>query len=192
MVLHFDKNSYDIKGIIHGNREVFKKVYFEYYDMLNHLCVEYIHNTHIAEEIVQDTFLKLWEIRKEIDIDTNIGNFLYTIAKNKCLNYLRDQQTILRIQKSKDYLENQFNIEALQEVGEQWIYFKELNELIDSVIEGMPEGIRRVFILSRYKGMKYKEIAQQMNISVKTVESRISQALSLLRKALKDYNSADL
>jgi RNA polymerase sigma-70 factor (ECF subfamily) len=182
----------DIKGIIRGDREIFRKVYLAYYDMLNHLCIEYTHNAHIAEEIVQDTFMKLWEIRKEINMDTNIGNFLYTIAKNKCLNYLRDQQTILKVQKNREFLESQFDIEALQEVGDQWIRFEELKVLFKSVIEAMPEGIRKAFILSRYEGMKYKEIAQYLNISVKTVEVRISRALALLRKALDNYNSEAL
>lgn len=179
----------DIKGIIQGDREIFRKVYLGYYDMLYHLCNEYTHNAHIAQEIVQDTFLKLWEIRKEINTETNIGNFLYTIAKNKCLNYLRDQQTILKVQRSRDFLERQFDIEALQEAGDQWIQFEELKVLIKSVIEEMPEGIRKAFFLSRYEGLKYKEIAQHLNISVKTVEVRISRALALLRKALDNYNS---
>ena len=182
----------DIKGIIQGDREIFRKVYLGYYDMLNHLCFQYTHNADIAQDIIQDTFLRLWEIRKEINTETNIGNFLYTIAKNKCLNYLRDQQTILKIQKSRDFLEKQFNIEALQEVGDQWLQFEELKILIKSVIERMPEGISKAFILSRYEGMKYKEIAQHLNISVKTVEARISKALVLLRKALDDYNSEAL
>jgi len=174
----------EIEKIILGDRETFRKVYLRHYDMLNHLCFEYTHNTHIAQEIVQDTFMKLWEIRKEISTETNLGNFLYTIAKNRCLNYLRDQQTTLRAQKSRDFLEMQFNIEALQEAGDQWIHFEELKVLIESVINGMPESIREAFILSRYEDMKYKEIAEHLNISVKTVEVRISKALMILRKAL--------
>lgn len=182
----------DITGIIRGDREVFRKVYLKYYDMLHRLCFEYTQNAHIAEEMVQDTFMKLWEIRKEINSDSKIGNFLYTIAKNKCINYLRDQKSILEAQRNKDFLEKQFNIEALQEIGDQWIYFKELKELIESVIEKMPLGIRRVFIMSRYEEKKYKEIAKELNISVKTVENRISKALIILREAIDKYNSAGI
>lgn len=179
----------DIRGIIQGDREVFKKVYFKYYDMLFHLCMEYTQSVHIAQEFVQDTFLKLWEIRTKINAETNMGNFLYTIAKNKCLNYLRDQQTILRAQKNRDYLEKQLSIEALHEVGDQWIQFRELKVLIEKTIEEMPEDIKQIFIMSRFEEMKYKEIAEKLNISVKTVESKISKALTILRKVIEDYNS---
>jgi RNA polymerase sigma-70 factor (ECF subfamily) len=181
----------DIKGIIEGDREIFRRVYLKYFDMLNHLCMEYTQNAHIAEELVQDTFLKLWEVRKKIHRESNIGNFLYTVAKNKCLNYLRDQQTILNAQKSRDFLTKQYNMDALIEVGDQWMNFKELKTLFESVIDKMPESIRIVFMMSRYEDKKYKEIALQLNISVKTVESRISKALIILRKALDDYNSED-
>lgn len=118
-----------------------------------------------------------------------MGNFLYTIAKNKCLNYLRDQQTILRAQKNRDYLEKQLSIEALHEVGDQWIQFRELKVLIEKTIEEMPEDIKQIFIMSRFEEMKYKEIAEKLNISVKTVESKISKALTILRKVIEDYNS---
>jgi RNA polymerase sigma-70 factor (ECF subfamily) len=160
--------------------------------MLYHLCVEYTQNTHIAEEIVQDTFMKLWEVRKMIHRESNIGNFLYTIAKNKCLNHLREQQTMLIAQKNPDFLERQLNIDALIEIGDQWIHFEELKVLIASVIGKMPENIRKVFMMSRYEDKKYKEIAQQLNISIKTVESRITKALIILRKAFDDYNSDGL
>jgi len=160
--------------------------------MLYHLCKEYTQNPHIAHELVQDTFMKLWEIRTKINAETNIVNFLYTIAKNKCLNYLRDQQTMLRAQNNREYLETQLSIEALQEVGDQWIHFKELKSLIEEVIEGMPQDIKKVFMMSRYEDMKYKEIAKQLNISVKTVEIRISKALIILRKAINDYDSSVL
>jgi len=160
--------------------------------MLYHLCIEYTQNAHIAEEIVQDTFMKLWEVRKGIHRESNLGNFLYTIAKNKCLNHLREQQTLLTAQKDKDFLERQFNIDALIEIGDQWIHFEEMKVFIASVIEKMPEGIRKVFVMSRYEDKKYKEIAQQLNISIKTVESRISKALIILRKAIEDYNSEGL
>jgi RNA polymerase sigma-70 factor (ECF subfamily) len=186
------KTFIDIRGIIDGDPEVFRKVYLRYFDMLYHLCFEYTQNAHIAEEIVQDTFMKLWEVRKVIHKESNLGNFLYTIAKNKCLNHLREQQTLLTAQKDRDFLEKQFNIDALVETGDQWIQFEDLKVFLESVIEKMPEGIRSVFVMSRFEDKKYKEIAQLLNISIKTVESRISKALLILRKAYDDYNSEGL
>jgi len=182
-----NKGKIDISKIIEGDRETYKRVYLKNFNLLYQLCFEYTQDSSIAEEIVQDTFTKLWEIRKSINSDTNLINFLYTIAKNKCLNYLRDQQTVFRAQKSLKYLEMQFNYEALYEVGDNWIQFNELKEMIDSAIEKMPEEIKKTFILSRFEELKYKEIAEQLGVSVKTVESRISKGLTFLRKELKDY-----
>ncbi len=182
-----NKGKVDISKIIEGDRETYKRVYLKNFNLLYQLCFEYTQDSSIAEEIVQDTFTKLWEIRKSINSDTNLINFLYTIAKNKCLNYLRDQQTVFRAQKSLKYLEMQFNYEALYEVGDNWIQFNELKEMIDSAIEKMPEEIKKTFILSRFEELKYKEIAEQLGVSVKTVESRISKGLIFLRKELKDY-----
>jgi len=182
-----NKGKVDISKIIEGDRETYKRVYLKNFNLLYQLCFEYTQDSSIAEEIVQDTFTKLWEIRKSINSDTNLINFLYTIAKNKCLNYLRDQQTVFRAQKSLKYLEMQFNYEALYEVGDNWIQFNELKEMIDSAIEKMPEEIKKTFILSRFEELKYKEIAEQLGVSVKTVESRISKGLTFLRKELKDY-----
>jgi len=182
----------DIQGLSQGDREVFRRAYVQYYNMLYHLCMEYIHNQQVAQELVQDTFMKLWEIRRNLNSDTNLANFLYTVAKNKCLNYLREQQTIRRAQNSRDYLESHFSIEALQESGDHWIHFNELEELIRNAIGRMPPGINKAFILSRYDGLKYKEIAQKLNISVKTVEVRISKALAILRKAVRDFDPSAL
>jgi len=137
-----NKGKVDISKIIEGDRETYKRVYLKNFNLLYQLCFEYTQDSSIAEEIVQDTFTKLWEIRKSINSDTNLINFLYTIAKNKCLNYLRDQQTVFRAQKSLKYLEMQFNYEALYEVGDNWIQFNELKEMIDSAIEKMPEEIK--------------------------------------------------
>ena len=182
-----DRGRIDISKIIERDRETFKGVYLKNFNLLYNLCFEYTQDSSIAEEIVQDTFTKLWEIRESISSDTNLINFLYTIAKNKCLNYLRDQQTVFRAQNSLKYLEMQFNYEALHEVADQWIQFNELKEMIDLAIEKLPEEIKKTFILSRFEELKYKEIAKQLDVSVKTVESRISKGLTFLRKELKDY-----
>lgn len=170
-----------------GDKDTFKKVYLEYFDVLYNLCVQYIRNERVAEEIVQDSFTKLWEIRQTLDDETNLRNFLYTITKNKALNYLRNQQTILKYQKNAKYLEMQFNYESLGKLGDTALQFEELKDMVNTAIDNLPEDIKKAFLLSRFQDKKYREIADELNVSQKTVEVRISKALTILRKELKEY-----
>ncbi|MCL3781426.1 RNA polymerase sigma-70 factor [Prolixibacteraceae bacterium JC049] len=169
------------------DRKVFKSIYYEYFDMLFHLCLKYIGDEAVSEEIVQDSFMKLWEGRQKLAADTHIRNILYTITKNSCLNFLRNQQTALKNRQNIHYLEMQFNYEALNRLGNANMEFDELKQQIDNAIASLPEDIREVFLMSRLEEMKYREIADKLGVSVKTVEAKMSKALSLLRNDLKDY-----
>lgn len=171
-----------------GIKTAYEQMYNDFFAMLYHLCVQYTHNEKVAEEIVQDTFLKLWEVRETLNDQINIRNLLYTIAKNYCLNYLRDQKIKLKHQENLKYLEMQFNYDALEKLG-NYIQFEELRIKIDSAISKLPSEIIETFKLSRFEEMTYKEIAVRQGISIKTVEARISKALRILRVELKYYLS---
>ena len=171
-----------------GVKTAYEQLYSDSFAMLYHLCLQYTHDEKVAEEIVQDTFLKLWEVRETLNDQINIRNFLYTITKNNCLNYLRDQKIKLKHQENLKYLEMQFNYEALEKLG-NYIQFEELRIKIDDTISKLPPEIIETFKLSRFEEMSYKEIAQRQGISIKTVESRISKALRILRVELKYYLS---
>ncbi|HZK97718.1 MAG TPA: sigma-70 family RNA polymerase sigma factor, partial [Prolixibacteraceae bacterium] len=128
--------------------------------VMYHLSFQYLHDERISEEIVQDTFMKLWEIRDTVNDQFNIRNFLYTITKNNCLNYLRNQKIALKYQENIKYLEMQFNFEALERLG-NYIEFEELREKIDNVIAALPDDLRETFRLSRFEELHYKEIAEK-------------------------------
>jgi RNA polymerase sigma-70 factor (ECF subfamily) len=153
---------------------------------MHHLSVQYLRDQKVSEEIVQDTFMKLWEIRETLNEQFNIRNFLYTITKNNCLNYLRNQKIALKHQQNIKYLEVQFNFEALERLG-NYMEFEELREKIDMAIAALPNDLRETFLLSRFEELHYKEIADKQSISIKTVEARMSKALRILRFELKDY-----
>ncbi len=169
-----------------GEKKAFEAVYREYFGVLYHLCLSYLHDEKIAEEIVQDTFMKLWEIRETINDQINIRNFLYTITKNNCLNFLRNQKISLKHQENMKYLEMQFNYEAMEKLGD-YLQFEELRNKIDEAIANLPSEVIETFKLSRFEELTYREIADQQAISIKTVEARISKALRILRVELKDY-----
>ena len=177
---------FNITALRKGEKKAYEEIYTEFFGVLYHLCLHYLHNEKIAEELVQDTFLKLWEIRETLNEQINIRSFLYTITKNNCLNHLRNQKISLKHQENMKYLEMQFNYEALEKLG-NYIQFEELRNKIDEAISKLPSEIIETFRLSRFEEFSYKEIAEQQGISIKTVEARISKALRILRVELKDY-----
>lgn len=169
-----------------GEKSAYLAVYNDFYGLMYHLSLHYLHDTKIAEEIVQDTFVKLWEIRETLNERFNLRNFLYTITKNNCLNYLRNQKIALKHQENLKYLEMQFNYEALDKLG-SYIEVEELRKKIDLAIAALPDDIRETFLLSRFEEIHYKEISERQSISIKTVEARMTKALKILRSELKEY-----
>lgn len=179
-------NEINIAALRKGEKYAFEEIYNDFFGVLYHLCNQYLHDERVAEEMVQDTFMKLWEIRQTLNDQVNIRNFLYTITKNNCLNYLRNQKISLKYQDNVKYLEMQFNYEALEKLG-NYLQFEELKTKIDVAISNLPAEVIETFSLSRFEDLSYKEIAEQQGISIKTVEARISKALRILRVELKDY-----
>lgn len=176
----------NITSLKKGDKKAFEEIYNEFFGVHYHLCLQYIHNEKAAEEIVQDTFLKLWEIRNTLNDQINIRSFLYTITKNNCLNYLRNQKISMKHIENMKYMEMQFNYEALEKLG-NYIQFEELRSKIEEAIAQLPAELVETFQLSRFEELSYKEIAEKQNISIKTVEARISKALRILRVELKDF-----
>lgn len=176
----------NINSLRKGDKKAFEEIYIEFFGVHYHLCLQYLRDKKAAEEIVQDTFLKLWEIRETLNEQINIRSFLYTITKNNCLNYLRNQKISMKHIENIKYMEMQFNYEALEKLGD-YVQFEELRDKIEEAIAALPEEIIETFRLSRFDELSYKEIAEKQSISIKTVEARISKALRILRVELKDF-----
>jgi len=172
-----------------GNRNVFESVYNKYYGNLFTYSKSYVLNAEVAQEMVQDTFLKLWEKKESLNDDTNIQALLYRIARNNCFNYLKRlkvEQNYLEYSKSKKTV-LELNELALRQSSAEKIISEELEEKINDAIESLPPRCSLVFKMSREQGKKYKEIAGELNISIKTVENQIQKALKELRKSLSEF-----
>lgn len=138
----------------------------------------------IAKEIVQEVFTRLWEKRESIDPQNKTISYLGTAVRNRCLNYLRDNKKFSS------------GITALEGLGENHSYVEqdelvseELKRKISEATDALPEKCRKIFLLNRMENKKYKEIADELNISVKTVEAQMSKALKFMRERLAEYIS---
>lgn len=139
-----------------------------------------------AENIVQDVFLILWERKEEIEISFTLTTYLFTLVKNRCLNFLR-HKLIEEEYNSQMKEELGFKLYALETFNYSYQSEEELQEVIRRALDTLPERCREVFIKSRIEGLKYKEISDELGISVNTVENQMVTALKKLRVALKDY-----
>lgn len=174
-----------------GNSDeaAFKVVYNTYYSRLYYFIYEFIPQKDIAENIVQDTFFILWEKRMKLKDNSNLASYLFTIAKNNCLYRLRNRRykQKLFVSASLEFNEVELNLEALNTIDTSAFAFREIEEIIEKTLEGLPPQCRKVFELSRFREMKNTEIAEELNISVKTVEGHITKSLKKFKEALKDY-----
>lgn len=173
--------------LLKDNRNSFKDIFHEYFQQLCHLSLHYLEDEDEAKEVVQDAFVKLWEIRKELNVESNLRNFLFTLVKNNCLNILKRRQILLKHHEKIKWMEMHYQYESLARIGYDYMEFKELKEKIDLAIEHLPEHCRVVFELSRFEELKNREIAEKLGVTQKTVEAHLTKALKILRNDLKEY-----
>jgi len=178
-----------IKRLFIGDEETYIFLFREYYVSLCAYSRRYVGRKDIAEEIVSDTFLKIWERRKRLEINTSIKAYLFHAVCNNSLNYLRKL-------KAENNLEEYFwetSSENLgfevtsEEIEEQSLIMENMNQKIELAVKKLPEQQQRAFRLKRLEGKKTKEVAEIMGLSVKTIEMHLSKATFHLRQNLKDY-----
>ena len=170
-----------------GDKNSFKSIFQDYYQPLCHLSLQYLEDEDEAKGVVQEAFVKLWEIRKELNHDSNLRNFLFTLVKNNCLNVLKRRQILLKHHEKIKWIEMHYQYESLSRMGDDYLEFNELKEKIDFAIQNLPEHCRIVFKMSRFEELKNREIAEKLGVTQKTVEAHLTKALKILRNELKDY-----
>jgi RNA polymerase sigma-70 factor (ECF subfamily) len=152
-----------------------------YYSYVCKAVFKIIPDSRTAEDIAQEVFMEIWRKRSRFQITTSLKAYLRRAAVNRSLNYIRDNKIVFaQSDKAADIRVQLPKAETQLEVAE-------LQQLIDESIDQLPDRCRLVFVLSRFESMTYKEIAEQLDISVKTVENQIGKALALLRQALGPY-----
>jgi len=174
-----------IKKIRKGDKKAFEKLFLKFYDSLCNFAWRYVRSSYIAEELVQDAFLAVWESRDELDTKKNIKTYLYQIVRNKALNHLKHQEIAEKHNTHIEWL-NSATISQIHDFEED----SDFIEAAQRAIEDLPERALQVYKLNRKDGLTYKEIAEVLDISPRTVESQISRALKKLKQNLSEYLSS--
>lgn len=164
-----------------GDKKVFEEVFRLYYRPLCGYAQTLLKDADEAEEAVQNLFFNLWSRREALEINVSVKSYLYRATHNDCLNRIKHGKVRLA------YAEEVKTTAGSFEDGQERIQARELSQRINTAVSELPEQCGVVFKLSRFENLKYNEIAERLDISVKTVENHMGKALKLLREKLKDY-----
>ena len=172
-----------IQEIREGNEQSFEQAFHMHYAVLCGYANKLLKDLDEAEEIVQETFYKIWEKREQLEITISFKAYVFRAVHNACLNYLKHQ----KVRKAyADHVEANHEEAANHDPAEQ----NELEQHVVEALDALPEKCREVFELSRFEGLKYKEIAERLEISEKTVENQMGKAFKILREKLAVYLKA--
>ncbi|WP_163712764.1 RNA polymerase sigma-70 factor [Mangrovibacterium lignilyticum] len=176
-----------------GNESAFEQLFKAHYNPIVGFCNQFISDHDKSASLAQEAFINLWMNRSKIQSPNGIKSFLYTFAKSSCLNFIRHQKVVSKYEdRHLQAMEGKLNSEVLDSFDFDALEFSEMEELIYRSISELPEKCRQVFMASRFEGKKNKEIADELQISVKSVEANITRALKTLSVKLGEYLPAVL
>jgi len=163
------------------DKVAYEKVFRAYYRSMTAYAFRFLGNLSDSESVVQDVFLRLWQNRRDISINSSLLHYLFKSIKNQCVNLLEHERIKTRYQ--------DMVIQNEAERGDYGEFFPELDLMkrIESAIGALPPKRQEIFRMAREEGLKYREIALRLNLSVKTVETQMTLALKQLREVLKVF-----
>lgn len=168
--------------IKNSDRNAYEQLFKMYYTPLVSFARNIIRDTDAAEDLVQEVFVKIWERKHTIEIKTSVKAYLYMAVKNHCLNKLKTEQrnAFLNDEMADD-------VRVATNNTEEYSNTIELSKHIDNALNLLPPKCAVIFKMSRFEDKTYKEIAESLELSVKTVENQMGKALSIMRGALSPY-----
>lgn len=168
----------------------FDRLYHDYRQRYIRFARTYVRDTATAEDIVMDSLMYYWENRSALPHQTNIPAYVLTIVKNRCINHLRREQKreeVERLISEHEAWELSVRISTLEACNPEQLFSEEIQAIIQKTLDSLPEQSRRIFIRSKYEYRSHREIADDLGLSIKSIEYHITKTLKLLRQALKDY-----
>ncbi len=171
-----------VAAIRRGDEQAFEKTFRQYYPRLCNYAGSLLKDEEEAEEVVQTVFVNIWEKREDLEITLSLKSYLYRAVHNHCLNRFK-HASVREVHREHTLYFSSESYESVTEV----IHANELEERIEKAVSNLPEQCQKAFRMSRFEELKYQEIADQLGISIKTVENQIGKALKILRLELADY-----
>jgi len=165
-----------------GDMKQFEFMFRFYYEPLVGYALGIVKVEAEAEEIVQELFLKIWRDRKKLKIRHSLAAYLYKSVYNQCMSRLKKEKL------SREYQKYALNRTVAEINTDEILKYEELNRKFFELMDALPERRQLIFKLNRFQGLKYREIAERLSISIKTVEANMSKALQYFRENLQDYN----
>lgn len=170
-----------------GDEKALEELYERYWEQLFISAYNLVKNREICEDILQEIFIDLWNKRERLEIRVSLKSYLYTCTVYKVYDYFRKNKKIIKIELLED-----FDKRIQTSDPESRMIHEELVSHVNNAIDSLPEKCRIIFRLSRDEQLSYKEIADKLNISVKTVEAQITKALKILKSTISNIASIEL
>lgn len=170
------------KAFLDSDSQDFDTLYLDNFQALHRYAFTILNDSELAEEMVHQVFLKILERKDPLNVHTSLKAYLFRSVNNECLNYIKHQKVKQTYQL---YATNE--MDYFPETPSSKLSYKELELQLKRAINDLPEQCRTIFQLSRFEELKYAQIADQLGISIKTVEAQMSKALKRLRVELADY-----
>lgn len=167
-----------VSELLKDNIDAFNILYRKYSKSLYKFSFKYLKSQYAADEIVQEVFIKIWEKRRELKKELSFKSYMFTIAFNQIRKYFRAK--LIFDQYVKEMMGTESDFQTSQK-----IYYDSLFQYISSLVDKLPQKRRLIFIRSRFDGFNINDIARQLNISHKTVENQLTEALKFIRQNLK-------
>lgn len=169
-----------LESLANDSQQAFILIFRKYYIDMIVFAGTYIPEKNVCEDIVQDVFLKMWENRHKLGLHTSLKSYLIKSVHNHCIDELRHCKIEQRYAANIDE-------DLWERSNEDYLLYSELNRHLGIALSLLPEEERSALIMSRRDGLKYAEIAAHFNVSVRTIENRVSKAISRLRKMLRNF-----
>lgn len=170
---------YIIEGLRSGRESAYRQLFDQFYQKLVVFANRYLEDQESARDVVQDLFVDLYETRHSLSIQTSLKSYLYSAVRNRCLNQVKHERVK---QKHRNMSGSEANVSDPD--LEEMMDAVELEAKIYEIVSKLPEKCRQIYILSRVDGKRNKEIAKDLNLSIRTVETQISKALRSLKDSL--------
>ena len=176
------KEQQQLRKIQRGDINTYERLFHQFYSGLCGYGESLVGKGEIAEEVVQDVFYNIWKNRETLSIHKSWQSYLYRSVYNNSMMYLRKMRREYPLEEGI-FLDHEVSAPD----PSQQMQLKEVSELVSQTLEALPERTREIFRLNRQEGLKYREIAERLSISIKTVEANMGRALKSLRNSLEKY-----